>query len=140
LNEIYASRKANVKKGGGLYITIQAATNGVSTHSETDHSKHAFRRRVLDNAFSDRALRTAEPFIHDNIKIWCMQLGAGDSDAEGWTKAKNMSVWNSYLGYDIMGDLAFSKRFQCLEQEENRYIPPILVEGNGLVYSVSFLG
>jgi cytochrome P450 len=138
LQEIYGSRNTNTKKGGELYPTIQAGLGESNTHAEMDRTRHASLRRILDHAFSDKALRSAEPLIQKNVKIWNKQLGAGDLSKDGWTTPKNLSVWNSFLGYDIMGELTFSKKFACLESEEHRYVPGILVEGNGMVYALSY--
>lgn len=69
LKEIYGSRRANVQKAD-WYRTVDAPSGAFSTHSEIDRGKHAFRRRVLDHAFSDSALRSAEPFVRDNVRLW----------------------------------------------------------------------
>jgi cytochrome P450 len=126
----------NTQKGGGLYLMVQAGAGGSSTHSEIDTKKHASRRRILNHAFTDNALRDAEPFIHENVKTWCKQLEGGEKSAEGWAVAKNMDNWNTYLGYDIMGDLAFGKGFHCLENEDHRYVPELMKAGNGFIYNV----
>jgi cytochrome P450 len=47
-----------------------------------------------------------------------------------------MCDWSTYLGYDIMGDLTFGKRFNCMESEEHRYIPHLLKQSAVLVYVV----
>jgi len=139
LKEIYASRKANVQKSD-WYRTIDAGSGAFSTHSEIDKTKHAFRRRVLDYAFSDSALRSAETFILENVRIWCKYLGSpeegGPVRAGEWTPAKNMTEWSNYLSYDIMGDLTFGKRFECVEREEHRYVPSLMMRATKFVYVV----
>jgi hypothetical protein len=137
LKEIYASRQHNTKKGGGLYLTIEAGAGGSSTHSEIDRTKHASRRRTLGHAFTDNAMRDAEPYIQRNVKTWCKQLEGGVKDSEGWTPAKNVKTWNGYLGYDIMGDLAFGTGFHCLVKEDNRYVPELMKASNEFIYNVS---
>lgn len=132
LKEIYVSRKANVKKAD-WYLAIVAANSGASsTHSEIDREKHAFRRRVLDHAFSDSALRSAEPYVIQNIQTWCDYLSQGVKAGE-WTPAKNMADLCTYLGYDIMGDLTFGKSFKTIESETNRYVPDLMLQGTGFV-------
>ena len=132
LEEIYASRKANVQKAD-WYRTIDAGSGAFSTHSEIDRGKHAFRRRVLGHAFSDAAVRSAETLILENVKIWCTYLGA---NAKEWTPPKNMGDWANYLSYDIMGNLTFGTRFECIEKDEHRYVPGLMMRATEYVYVV----
>ena len=138
LEEIYASRKANVQKAD-WYRTIDAGSGAFSTHSEIDRKKHAFRRRVLAHAFSDTALRSAETLILENVSIWCEYLGSSKDgeQAKEWTLAKNMCDWANYLSYDIMGNLTFGTRFECIEKEKHRYVPGLMMRATKYVYVVS---
>jgi len=139
LKEIYGSRKANVRKSD-WYRTLDSGSGAFSTHSEIDKNKHAFRRRVLEHAFSDSALRSAESLILENVRIWCKHLGsseeAGLVRAGEWTPAKNMTEWSNYLSYDIMGDLIFGKKFKYMEREEHRYVPGLMMRATEFVYVV----
>ena len=135
LEEIYASRKANVQKAD-WYRTIDAGSGAFSTHSEIDRSKHAFRRRVLAHAFSDAAVRSAETLILENVNIWCKYLGEPAKTNE-WTPSKNMGEWANYLSYDIMGNLTFGARFECIEKNEHRYVPGLMMRATEYVYVVS---
>jgi cytochrome P450 len=139
LKEIYGSRKANVQKSD-WYRTLDSGSGAFSTHSEIDKSKHAFRRRVLEHAFSESALRSVEPFVLENVRIWCNCLGsseeAGPVRAGEWTPAKNMTEWSNYLSYDIMGDLTFGKKFECMKREEHRYVPGLMMRATEFVYVV----
>ena len=135
LREIYGSRKSNVQKAD-WYRSIDAASGAFSTHSEIDRDKHAFRRRVLDHAFSDSAVRSVEPYIIANVRAWCKYLGDGSLKPGSWNPAKNMSDWCTYLGYDIMGDLTFGKRFNCIESEEHRYVPGLMMASTKFIYVV----
>jgi cytochrome P450 len=138
LKEIYGSRKANVQKSD-WYRTIDAGSGAFSTHGEIDKNKHAFRRRVLEHAFSESALRSTEPFILENVRIWCNYLGsseAGPVRAGEWTPAKNMTEWSNYLSYDIMGDLTFGKKFEYMKREEHRYVPVLMMRATEFVYVV----
>ncbi|OCK83723.1 benzoate 4-monooxygenase cytochrome P450 [Lepidopterella palustris CBS 459.81] len=136
LNAIYGSKKVNVRKTG-MYITMDAGAGALSTHTEVDKEKHAYRRRVMSHAFSDNALRSAEPFILDNINIFCNLMAPKEKGA--WSEAKDMSQWCAWLGFDIMGDLAFGKRFRCLESEEHRYTSRTTITGSKFIYWFSYL-
>lgn len=117
------------------YRTIDSGTGAMSTHSEVDRDRHAFRRRVLDHAFSDGAIRSAETFILENIRTWCEHLGEGAEPGE-WITARNMSDWCTYVAYDIMGDLVFGKRFNVMENDEHRHVPAMMIGSMKLIYPV----
>jgi hypothetical protein len=48
-----------------------------------------------------------------------------------------MSDWSTYLGLDIMGYLTFGKRFNCMDSEEHRYIPDLVMRATKFIYVVS---
>jgi hypothetical protein len=118
------------------YLTIDAPSGAASTHSEIKSVNHSFRRRVLDHAFSNRAIQSVEPFIVENVRIWIKRLGDGERLEGGWIKSKDVNVWNTYLGYDIMGDLTFGKRFNCLSEMEHRFVPGMMTKGTKFIYKV----
>lgn len=134
MKEIYANRKANVKKSP-WYESLDSAAGALSTHAETNRERHAFKRRVLDHAFSDGAIRSAETFIVDNIRTWCVHLGQG-AEAGEWTPEKSMSDWCTYVAYDIMGDLVFGKRFNVMGNDEHRFVPPMMMSALSFIYPV----
>jgi hypothetical protein len=74
--------------------------------------------------------------ILENINIWCNSLGLKDGK-QGWTTAKNMGDWANYLSYDIMGNLTFGTRFECIEKDEHRYVPGLMMRATEYVYVVS---
>lgn len=141
LEEIYANRKANVKKTAWYTFAAAAGDSGSgaqSTHTEIDRERHAFRRRVLNHAFSDSAIRSADTFVLANIRTWCKHLAQGAPPGE-WTREKNMDEWCTYLAYDIMGDLVFGKRFNVMENDEHRQVPAISMSALRFIYPVCAL-
>jgi cytochrome P450 len=144
--EIYANRKANVQKSQ-WYAIIEASTQDYSTHGEIDRKVHAFRRRVLDQAFSEKALKSAETFIVQNVKSLRDVIArsprktatSGDEKDADWSEPFNMSQWSTYLNYDIMGDLVFGRRFNCMTSDAHRFVPRLLMNGSAFVYSVSLI-
>ncbi|KAJ9640085.1 hypothetical protein H2199_006319 [Coniosporium tulheliwenetii] len=136
LNTIYGPQKTNVRKSE-WYRTVDGASGAFSVATEIDKQKHAVRRRFIAHAFSSNALRTSEPFILDNVTKFC-DLLAPPVGSE-WSEKKNMSAWTTYLGFDIMGDLAFGKPLNCLGSEENRYISRAIMNANKYMYWFPFL-
>lgn len=108
-------------------------------HSEIDKSKHAFRRRVLDQAFSEKALADAEGLILENARRWLEYLGA-DTLESGWTRSRDMNDWCNWLSFDLMGDMTFGRDFGCVTKAEHRFIPDVVLNATKFVYVVrSFL-
>ncbi|KAK5085292.1 hypothetical protein LTR05_004573 [Lithohypha guttulata] len=113
LRTIYQSSRAqNPLRKSDYHKTVDAPAGAYSTHTEISRRKHAFRRRVLDHAFSEASMRPAEEFVLENIRTFCKLLGP-ESDGEGleWSRPRNMSECCTNFAYDVMGDLVFGKRF-----------------------------
>ena len=127
LQDIYTNAKVNpIKKGPQYFAAHERGV--VSTHSAIDKNTHAFKRRVLNYAFSEQALRNLEPMMIETIDKWLGFLGAGASDeTKGWTQPKNMAAWSNYVTMDVLGDLCFGKPFGLLESEEHRGIPGMML-------------
>ena len=110
------SAKANVTKGE--YYRVSPKKDGAfSTWNVTDRAQHVWKRRVLSNAFSDRAVRSAEQYIIRHVDRSCELLlqDAGNS----WSKPRNIAPWSQFLVFDILTDLCFGKSFGLKEPGEN---------------------
>ena len=90
---------------------------------------------MLDHAFSDSALRSAETFVIENANDFCKVVGS-DARSGEWTEPRNMSDLCTWLAYDLMGDLVFGTRFNCLTSPEHRYVPKLLMSSSAFVYPV----
>lgn len=111
--------KSNVRKSQFYDAFVHPAPN---THNCRDRQLHARKRRVMAHAFSDSAIKEMERYILANIRTFCDQIGSGlGTDEKGWTTAKCMSDWLSWLSMDILGDLCFGKAFHMLERADNRF-------------------
>lgn len=108
----------------------------MTTWNSIDFEIHGRKRRVLNHAFSDKALRSAEPFIIHNIDRWCEIIAEEVPDA-GWSSSLDMTDWVNYLIFDILGDLCFGKSFDMKEREGNmKYVPHLLAEFLTLMHPV----
>lgn len=90
---------------------------------------------MLDHAFSESSLRSAETFVVENANDFCKIVGA-HTESRHWSEPRNMSDLCTWLAYDLMGDLVFGKRFNCLTSPEHRYVPKLLMNASALVYPV----
>ncbi|OBT70493.1 hypothetical protein VE03_00294 [Pseudogymnoascus sp. 23342-1-I1] len=84
---------------------------------------HARKRRVLNSAFSEKAIRSAETFVVKHVDRWIDLIidGNDGNDGNEWTAPQNMSNLVGYLNFDIMGDLSFGTSFDLKEAGENRF-------------------
>ncbi|KAK5079679.1 hypothetical protein LTR24_009066 [Lithohypha guttulata] len=131
LRTIYqSSRLQNQLRKSDYYKTIDAPAGAYSTHSEVGRRKHAFRRRVLDQAFSEASMRSAEEFVINNVDTLCGLLSNGDS----WSQPRRMDDYATYFVYDVMGDLVFGKPFDCMTNAEHRFVPKMITESSKFLY------
>jgi cytochrome P450 len=134
---IHKDHKANVKKGD-WYKTVDASSGDFSIQTVIDKKEHAFRRRVIGPAFSDKALGEQEQFIDENVRIFMSQLAKGVGK-DGWSTPKDFAVWITYYGFDFISDLSFGSRFKLLEEEDHRYLPDLLMNTSHFLYYASYL-
>ncbi|KAF7925501.1 uncharacterized protein EAE98_006726 [Botrytis deweyae] len=128
--DIY-NAKANVKKAK-WYAVWQRRHDELSTLSAIDPHKHMLLRRPLNNAFSEKSLRSSEPYIIKHIDKWIELLLDGEKTKgmTEWATPKNLGgEWADYLIFDILCDLCFGKSFETIEPESPvRQIPHIIGE------------
>jgi cytochrome P450 len=109
----------------------------MTTWNTIDKTVHARKRRVMNNAFSDKALRSCEPFIHENVDRWCELIIEEIGDGEKWSRSLNMARWADHLIFDILGDLCFGKSFGMKEPgSELRYVPGLMTDFLGILHPV----
>jgi cytochrome P450 len=134
LDAIHTNRRANVSRAD-WYKVIDAPSGEYSTQSVIDKKEHAFRRRVLSHAFSERAIRSAETFIQLNSDTLVKRLGE-NVQKDGWSEPKDFAIWSTYYAFDFTGDLAFGSSFDMMNSDENRYVPKMLMGTSWFLYFV----
>lgn len=128
--------RGNVKKGE-YYEVWPRNVNTLNTWNSTSITTHARKRRVLNFAFSEKALRSAEPFIHSNTDRWLELIGKQTPNGSEWSDALNMTNWINFLVFDILGDLCFGKSFDMKEPgNELQHIPELMVSFLELLHPV----
>lgn len=70
-----------------------------------------------------------------NLRKFCHFLDMGSNG--DWTAAQDMTKWMSYLSFDTIGDLTFSRNWNLIENEENRNMPGVISQGLGGLNLVS---
>ncbi|OJJ72072.1 hypothetical protein ASPBRDRAFT_153044 [Aspergillus brasiliensis CBS 101740] len=110
--------KANVKRAK-FYDMMTRNKNDTSTITGTDPNLHAQKRRVLNTVFSEKSLRSMEPFLIKHIARWCELLI--DGDGANWSTPRKMSEVCDYLVLDVLCDLCFGQSVDTKEPGENEY-------------------
>lgn len=134
LRTIYDSR-ANVQKANSYKVWPKKAESP-NTFSCVDKMKHAHRRRILNAAISDKAIKSAQQYIISHTDRWCELLSGEQCD---WSEPRNMSTWADNLQFDIMAELCYGKSFATKEPGANhlRSIPRDIAEFMWLMFRVS---
>ncbi|KAH6686636.1 cytochrome P450 [Plectosphaerella plurivora] len=130
--------KANIGKSV-YYDTYVRNSVAFTTWNSTNKDIHARKRRVLTNCFSDKAIRNAEPYIHQNLDRWCGLL-QDEIDKNGeWSESLNMADWSNHLIFDILGDLCFGKSFDMKEPDnELRFVPELMSTFLCVMHPIAF--
>lgn len=113
--------KGNNKKAA-FYAMWSRDYHSPSTLQTVENGPHGRKRRILSYAFSERSLRSFEPFVMANLDRWCELLG-NKIPEDGWSESLNMADWLNWLVFDIMGDLCLGKSFGMKEKDSDmRYV------------------
>lgn len=112
--DIYGHRKPGTlpfSKDPEFYMPASPGQSHMINANEADHSR---QKKLLNHAFSERALRDQEPLIMSYIDLFIRRLRAYANREEN----VNLEEWLNFLTFDIVGDLAFGAPFGCLEGSE----------------------
>ena len=123
---------------------------GYDVHMSINKVQHGFKKRVISQAFSDRAMKEMEDYIIkvlDNLcgKLIDRQMIEDERESTDlntqmekrhWSSPKDMADWSDYLAFDIMGTLCFGKSFGMLDTDTNRYILDTLREATSGLHTV----
>ncbi|KAJ5746800.1 benzoate 4-monooxygenase cytochrome P450 [Penicillium odoratum] len=69
------------------------------------------QRRLLSHAFSEKALREQEGIIQSYVKVLADQLSSKSTSGP-----LNLVDWFNFTTYDLIRDLSFGERFNCLDE------------------------
>lgn len=111
--DIMGHRKGGEENGKlpSFYLPLDDMPTDIISCGREEHSQ---LRRQLAHGFSDRAMRDQEPILLKYINLLMQRLR--ENSVTG--KAIDMTAWYNYTTFDIIGELAFSDPFQCLEKSE----------------------
>ncbi|CAK7239412.1 MAG: hypothetical protein STHCBS139747_000842 [Sporothrix thermara] len=86
--------------------------------TEVREHVHAQKKKVANVPYSMAAMQQLSPFINDTVELLVAKLdaiaGGQAHDARGPTV--DLGAWLHYFAFDVLGEVAFSRRFGFLEQ------------------------
>lgn len=110
LHTIYTP-KANIRKSD--FYKILNSPAGPSILAAIPNDMHARKKRVLSQAFSEKALRSIEEYMLLHTREFCEKLSSSPEPV-------NMSHWSTYLTGDVLGEVCFGQSFSMLKEKTNR--------------------
>ncbi|KAL9117373.1 MAG: hypothetical protein Q9187_006094, partial [Circinaria calcarea] len=118
LKTIYAERRKSCPVFRKNYDTFNETRNQIA-HSvfiagDNDHSR---MRKIINHAFSERALRDQEPRIQTHVETLITTLDLERSKTNGIV---DLNKWYNYAAFDIIADAAFGEPFNTLQESTYR--------------------
>ncbi|KAL9093600.1 MAG: hypothetical protein Q9165_003995, partial [Trypethelium subeluteriae] len=87
---------------------------GIMSAGAKDHGRF---RRAFAPAFTNKMLHEHESLLMGNTNLFIEKLASMAANKE----LIDICEWMEYATFDFAGDFAFSRSFQCLEREHNRF-------------------
>ncbi|KAI1084850.1 cytochrome P450 [Whalleya microplaca] len=123
LQDIYGNE--NVTKSHVYLLTIQP--NGVdSIFNAVDRKRHASKRRLIGRAVTDRAMRTFEPTMQEQVVVFLEKL----YESARASLPVDMTQSCKRLGLDIVAHLAFGFALNTQTDPTYRFIIDGIAMGN----------
>lgn len=113
-DDVYKKRGEHYDRDLAVY---QTPPNGVSALLDADRHNHGRMRKVLSHAFSDRAFREHEPVVEGYVNILIEQLHEQCQEGGGAARV-NVLNWYTWTAFDVIGDLTFGDKFECLQNQK----------------------
>lgn len=112
--DIYGVGRTNIfKKDMKVYPRMSQRVDSILTADNANHPRH---RKLLNSAFSEKALREQEPLFQRYVAQMVQKLlicAKGPSEKP----VVDMVKWYNWITFDIVGHLSFGEPFGCLEDE-----------------------
>ncbi|KAI0154590.1 putative cytochrome P450 [Xylariaceae sp. FL1272] len=84
-----------------------------SIGTERDPTVAHQKRALFSQAFSAKGLAEQEPVMQRNVDAFIDKLGK----LGGTEKGIDMTKWFIFIGFDVLGEMAFGESFGCVERE-----------------------
>ncbi|KAI6892544.1 cytochrome P450 [Hortaea werneckii] len=132
--QVYGFRKAGQPKPVKDTKFYGKPLNGVHSVIGADDAGHSRQRKILSNAFSDKALKEQTPLLKRWVGLMKNKL---EERAIAGTETDMLKMYNCTT-FDIMGDLTFGEGLNMLEDSE--YSPWVKAIFGGIKNATFFRG
>ncbi|KAI7091342.1 cytochrome P450 [Hortaea werneckii] len=132
--QVYGFRKAGQPKPVKDTKFYGKPLNGVHSVIGADDAGHSRQRKILSNAFSDKALKEQTPLLKRWVGLMKKKL---EERAVAGTETDMLKMYNCTT-FDIMGDLTFGEGLNMLEDSE--YSPWVKAIFGGIKNATFFRG
>lgn len=114
LKEIYGNRSGKKPMPPQFSLgthekNMFGATSFIWLESQQEHHRH---RRILAQGFSDASLKAQEPTIQEHTALLMERFRERAARGE----VVDMWAWFNFFTFDVIGDLAFSEPFGCIDK------------------------
>ncbi|KAL9093841.1 MAG: hypothetical protein Q9165_003764 [Trypethelium subeluteriae] len=99
------------KKDMKVYPRMVENVDSILTADNANHPRH---RKLINYAFSERALRAQEPLFQTYVDQLVHKL----RDSIGTEASVDLVKWYNWTTFDIIGHLGFGEPFGCLEGKD----------------------
>lgn len=108
-----------------LYYVLPNGKPDPGLATTTNIANHARMRKLMENAFTYKALKSQEAIIQSYVTLLMtrfQEIALSEGPKGG---VANVSDWFSFTTFDIVGDLGFGESFDCLEN--SKYHPWVAI-------------
>ncbi|KOS42691.1 hypothetical protein ACN38_g6432 [Penicillium nordicum] len=111
------------------WAVYSASRRSPNILSVVDKNVHAFKRRTMASAFSDRGLKDIEGQILNHIQKFttflCPKSAESSEEPNGWPSPINVATVCDWLAFDLIGDITYGRSFGMLDSPNKRWVPPV---------------
>ncbi|RYP75443.1 hypothetical protein DL771_002328 [Monosporascus sp. 5C6A] len=121
--------KSNVQRSE-FYAALKRKDNENMPLNIVDRDQHAARRKLLNQAFTEKSLRAASMFVIRHVDRFNELILSEHGGEKDWTASIDLGKKFDGLVFDILGDLCFGKSFGLQEPGDNpmKVIPHTIAE------------
>lgn len=111
-----------------MYKGTQQLKDVYNVFNVRDRDLHRSKRKLIGRAVTDQSMRSFEPTMITQVDTFLRLILDASKDTS--RRAVNMSERLKYLGYDIVGFLAFGYPLKLQTEDTNRFIIQANAYGN----------
>ncbi|RYP11509.1 hypothetical protein DL764_000032 [Monosporascus ibericus] len=113
-----------------VYRVTQQLENVYNVFNVRDRAEHRLKRKLIGRAVTEQSMRSFEPTMTAQIEIFLRQVLQAAQARTTSERMVNMTQPFKYLGYDIVGHLAFGYPLKLQTDDSNRFVVKANAYGN----------